>query len=125
MLANAVKEQLSTFWRQTGRRWLTEILIVLGLVFAVRASRRNQRRLRARIARKRIEQARQLVTYPWFDLFWIDPELPDRRERIRQYLHEKRQELIALARDRRTRPDCRVSLLLRTGIALGFRSSSN
>ena len=102
--AGLARDRLTTFWYENGKRWLTETLIVLGLIFTVRVARRNQRRLRARIARQRIQQARQLVTYPWFDWFWIDPVVPSRREQIRKFLTDKRQEFIDLAHDRRSRP---------------------
>lgn len=98
------RDYVNSFWQQKGKRWLTEIVIILGLIFAVRIARRNQRRLRARLARQRIEQARQVVTYPWFDWFWIEPVIPSRREQIRKLLGDKRQEFIDLARDRRSRP---------------------
>lgn len=95
---------LTTFWSGYGKRWLIEIMILIGLVFTSRVARRNQRQLRKRIARHRIEQAKQVVTYPWFELFWIDAERPSRREQLRKLLHAKRDEFIALACDRRSRP---------------------
>jgi TolA-binding protein len=98
------QNRVTTFWTEYGKRWATEIVIVLGLVFTVRIAQRNQRRLRTRIARQRVEQANQLVSYPWFELFWIDPERPSRRERLRKFLQGKREEFVALARDRRSRP---------------------
>src|SRR5205807_592452 len=64
------KDRLTSFWNENGRRWLTEILIVVGLLVTARIAKRNHRRLRARIARKRIEQARQVFSYPWFEMFW-------------------------------------------------------
>jgi outer membrane protein assembly factor BamD (BamD/ComL family) len=123
LIVNGIKNRLSTFWFENGKRWLTEILIVLGLVFTVRIARRNQRRLRARIARQRIERAKQVISYPWFELFWIDPEMPNRREQTRRLLNEKRQELIALARDRRSRPVLVRSIVSHsavTGLVLGL-----
>jgi hypothetical protein len=104
LFLSELKDQLTIFWRDTGKRWVTEIIIVCGLLLTMRIARRHQRRLRARMARRRLEQAKQVITYPWFELFWIDPELPDRRERARQYLRGKQQEFMALARDGRTRP---------------------
>ena len=104
LIVNELSNRLTVFWYEHGKRWLTEIIIVFGLVLTFRIARRNQRRLRARIARQRIEQAKQVISYPWLELFWIDPEMPNRREQIRKFLNEKRQEFIALARDRRSRP---------------------
>jgi TolA-binding protein len=104
LYAGMVRDRLVTFWQQTGKRWLTEFMIFLGLIFTFRLSRRNQRRLRARLARRRIAQAKEVVTYPWFDWFWIDPVVPTRREQIRKLLGDKRDEFIDLARDRRSRP---------------------
>jgi outer membrane protein assembly factor BamD (BamD/ComL family) len=104
LIVNDLKNRLTAFWFENGKRWLTEILIVCGLVISFRMARRNQRRLRARIARQRIEQAKQIISYPWLELFWIDPEMPNRREQIRTFLNERRQQFIALARDRRSRP---------------------
>ena len=83
---------------------MTESMIVFALVLTVGFARRNQRRLRARIARKRIEQAKQVVSYPWFEWFWIDPVEPSRREQIRSFLGAKRREFLDLATDRRCRP---------------------
>jgi TolA-binding protein len=104
VFVNEVGARLTSFWNEKGKRWTTESLIVFVLVFTVRIARRNQRRLRARLARQRIQQARQMVTYPWFDWFWIDPIVPSRREQIRKLLGDKRQEFIDLARDHRSRP---------------------
>jgi len=104
LFVNEVTVRATAFWQEKGKRWLTESLIVFVLVFTMRLARRNQRRLRARIARKRIEQSRQVVTYPWFDWFWIDPVEPSRREQIRNFLGAKRQEFVDLASDRRSRP---------------------
>jgi TolA-binding protein len=104
LFVNDVSVRANAFWQEKGKRWLTESLIVFVLVLTVRIARRNQRRLRARIARQRIEQLRQVVTYPWFDWFWIDPVVPSRREQIRKLLGDKRQEFLDLARDRRSRP---------------------
>jgi outer membrane protein assembly factor BamD (BamD/ComL family) len=101
LIVNDLKNRLTAFWFENGKRWLTEILIVLGLVITVRMARRNQRRLRARIARQRIEQAKQ----------------------ARQFLNEKRQEFIRVARDRRTRPVLLrsiVSHLAVTGLVLSL-----
>jgi hypothetical protein len=72
--------------------------------FTARVARRNQRRVRARIARQRIERYRQVIRYPWFDWFWIDSVVPSRREQMRKFLGDKRQEFVDLARDRRSRP---------------------
>ena len=113
--------RLTTFWHGNGRRWLTEILIVVGLLATARIARRNHRRLRARIVRQRIEQARQVVNYPWFEMFWIDPVQPSRRQQVKNLLREKRQEFIELARDRRCRPVLLRSILsysVMTGLLL-------
>jgi TolA-binding protein len=113
---NEISERLSYFWNQNGKRWLTESVIVLGLVFTVRIARRNQRRLRARIARRRKEETKQVVTYPWFALFWIDPERPGRREQIRKFFQDQRQEFIALLRDHRSRPVLFRSIISHTAV---------
>ena len=104
ILLNSLKEHLASFWNEKGKRWLTEVAIMLGLLFTGRMARRNRRRLRARIARQRIEQAKQVVSYPWFELFSIDPERPGRREQVKKFLQEKQNEFVELARDRRSRP---------------------
>ena len=117
------KDRLTSFWNETGRRWLTEILIVVGLLATARIARRNHRRLRARIARRRIEQARQVVSYPWFEMFWIDPVKPSRRQQVKNLLREKRQEFMELARDRRSRPVLLRSILsdsVLTGLSLAL-----
>lgn len=101
---NEVSDHATAFWKEKGKRWLTESVIVFVLVFTIRLARKNQRRLRARIARQRIEQSREVVTYPWFEWFWIDRVEPSRREQIRNFLGAKRQEFLELARDRRSRP---------------------
>jgi TolA-binding protein len=123
MFIGAFRDRLTSFWNQSGRRWLTEIVIVAGLLFAGRISRRNHRQLRGRIARHRIEQARQVVRYPWFEMFWIDRVVPSRRERIRKFLGEKRQEFLELMRDQRSRPVLVRNMLshsLLTGLALSL-----
>lgn len=97
-------DRFQLFWHEKGRRWLIEIAIGFGLLFTGRIAGRNRGRLRARLARQRIQQSRQIVSYPWFELFLIDPEEPGRRERVRKFVGEKRQEFLELARDRRSRP---------------------
>ncbi len=122
-LINGFRDRLTSFWNQNGRRWLTEIVIVVGLLFTGRVARRNHRQLRARIARHRIAQARQVVRYPWFEMFWIDRVEPSRRERIRKFLGEKRQEFLELARDRRSQPVLLRSIVshsLMTGLLFGL-----
>lgn len=102
--AGIVRDHSTRFWNENGKRWLIEIALGFGLIVMIRMARRNQRRLRARIARQRIQQAKQIVRYPWFDWFWIEPVIPSRREQIRKLLNDKRQEFIDLAGDRRSRP---------------------
>jgi TolA-binding protein len=101
---NNLGDRWSSFWNQKGRRWLTELVMVLGVLFIGRIARRNQRRLRTRIVRHRRYQSRQTVIYPWLEMFWIDPVVPSRREQLRKLLGDKRQEFLELARDRRSRP---------------------
>lgn len=123
MLAQILSNRLTSFWNEKGRRWLTEIMIVFGLLFTGRIAARNRRRLRARIARHRIEHFREAVTYPWFEMFWIDPVKPSRREQVRKFLGEKRQQFLELARDNRTRPVLVRSLVshsLLTALSLGL-----
>jgi TolA-binding protein len=123
ILINGFRDRLVSFWDDKGRRWLTEMIIVLGLLFTGRIAARNRKRLRTRLARQRIEQAREVVAYPWFELFWIDRVEPSRREQIREFLVEKRQEFIELARDRRSRPVLVRSLVshsLLTGLVLSL-----
>jgi TolA-binding protein len=123
LFVNDVSNRINVLWQEKGKRWLTESLIVFVLVFTVRIARKNQRRLRARLARQRIQQAKQLVTYPWFDWFWIDPIVPTRREQIRTLLGDKRQEFIDLARDRRSRPALLRSIVSHsavTGLVVGL-----
>jgi TolA-binding protein len=123
MLIRDLTNRLTSFWNERGRRWLTEIGLVCGLLFAGRIAARNRRRLRARMARHRIEQARELVSYPWFEMFWIDPVEPSRREQVSKFLREKRQEFLELARDRRSRPVLVRSLVshsLLTALSLGL-----
>ncbi len=104
LLLHRMDDRVELFWTEKGRRWLTEISIVLCLFVTGRAAARNRRSLRTRIARQRITQSRQVVTYPWFEMFWIDRVEPSRREQIKRLLGEKRQEFTELARDRRSRP---------------------
>jgi hypothetical protein len=104
LYAGIVRDQVTDFWQKKGKRWLIELAICLSLIFVVRRAQRNQRRLRARLARRRLAQARQIVTYPWFDWFWIDPVVPTRREQIRKLLTDKREEFLDLVRDPRSRP---------------------
>jgi len=120
---NAFRNRLASFWDQKGRRWLTEMMIVIGLLFTGRVAAQNRKRLRTRLARQRLEQAREIVTYPWFEMFWIDRVVPSRRERIRKFLGEKRQEFLESMRDRRSRPILvrnMVSHSLLTGLALSL-----
>jgi hypothetical protein len=98
-----VTDRLTTFWNEYARRWLTEIFILISLLVTARIARRNHQRLHARMVRKRLEQHRQVIKYPWFELFWIDPVEPSRRQQVRNLLGEKRQEFIELARDHRSR----------------------
>ena len=111
---DGLNERLIRLWHEDGKRWLTEIAIVSGLAFVFPIARRNRRRWKVRIIRWRQQQAKQVVTYPWFELFWIDPEKPSRREQIRRALQERQEEFIAIARDHRTRP-----VLLRNVLAQG------
>lgn len=120
---DGLRDRLTSFWSEKGRRWLTEIVIMLGLLFTGRIAGRNRKRLRARILRHRIEQSSQAVSYPWFEMFWIDPVEPSRREQVRKFLGEKRQEFIELARDQRCRPVLlrnMVSHSLLTGLVLSL-----
>jgi len=103
-LVQRLADRFQIFWRETGRRWLTEIVIALGLWFTARIAARNRRRLRARIARHCIEQSRQAVTYPWLEMFCVDPVKLTRREHLRKFLREKRETFLELARDTSDRP---------------------
>jgi hypothetical protein len=114
VLLNAFNERLTRLWHEDGKRWVTEIAIVIGLAFVFPIARRNRRRLKVRIIRWRRQQAKQVITYPWFELFWIDPDKPSRRAQIQRFIRERQQEFIALARDYRTRP-----VLLRNVVAQG------
>ena len=96
--------RLQIFWREDGRRWLTEFVILLLLLRTARVAARNRQRLRTRIARQRIAQSKQAITYPWLELFWIDHVEPSRREQLRKFLADKREEFIELAKDRRSKP---------------------
>jgi outer membrane protein assembly factor BamD (BamD/ComL family) len=102
LIVGWVAEGLQTFWRDNGQRWLTELVILVMLLCAGRVAARNRKRLRVRLARNRIEQSRQVITYPWFEMFWIDHLEPSRSEQLRKFLGEKRQEFRDLARDRRS-----------------------
>jgi hypothetical protein len=97
-------DRLQTFWQEKGRRWLTEIVILVGLLCTFRVAAQNRKRLRMRIARLRIRQSRQTVPYPWLELFWIDPVKLDRRNQVKKLLREKREEFLELARDHRSKP---------------------
>jgi TolA-binding protein len=101
---NRVAYRLQMFWREDGRRWATEFVILLLLLGTARVAARNRRRLRAQIARHRIAQSRQTTTYPWLELFWIDHVEPSRREQVKKFLGDKREEFIELAKDRRSQP---------------------
>jgi hypothetical protein len=123
ILGNSLVDGLTSFWNEKGRRWSTECVIVLGLWFTLRVAARNRKRLRARLTRQRIAQSRQAVSYPWLDLFWIDHVEPSRREQIKQFLGEKRQEFLELAKDRRSRPVLLRSLVshsLLSGLVLAL-----
>jgi hypothetical protein len=123
ILGNSLVDGLTSFWNEKGRRWSTECVIVLGLWFTLRVAARNRKRLRARLNRQRIAQSRQAVSYPWLDLFWIDHVEPSRREQIKQFLGEKRQEFLELAKDRRSRPVLLRSLVshsLLSGLVLAL-----
>jgi hypothetical protein len=104
LLLHRAGDLIQTFWREKGRRWLAELVIVVGLLLTARIAARNRRRLRTRIVRQRREQARQLVSYPWFEMFWIDQVELSRRQRAGKFVRQKRQEFLDLARDRRSRP---------------------
>jgi len=96
--------RLWIFWRENGRRWVTEFVILLLLLRTARVASRNRKRLRTRLARQRVAQSRQAITYPWLELFWIDHVEPSRREQLRKFLGDKREEFIELAKDRRSQP---------------------
>jgi len=117
ILAN-IQNQVSAFWLANGKRWLTEIAIVLTLVFIFPIAKRNQRRLRMRIARQRLANAKEIVSYPWLELFVVEPENPRLRERLRILLHQRQQEFIALARDRRGRPALLRSLVSHSAVSV-------
>lgn len=123
LFLNAFSERLTRLWHEDGKRWLTEIAIVSCLAFVFPIARRNHNRLKVRIIRWRRQQEKQVVTYPWFELFWIDPEKPSRREQIRRVIQERQQEFIALARDYRTRPVLLRNVISKaavTGLILGL-----
>ncbi len=50
MFINGLRDRLTSIWDEQGRRWLTEIMIVFGLLFTGRIAARNRKRLRARMA---------------------------------------------------------------------------
>lgn len=104
LLVRRMADRFQTFWQEKGWRWLTEMVIVMGLLCTARVAARDRKRLRTRIARLRIQQSRQTVTYPWLEMFWIDPVKLDRREQVRKLLREEREEFLELARDRRSKP---------------------
>lgn len=91
------------FWNGYARRWLIEFVMAVGFVYTFRAARRDQRQLRKRIARHRIAHSKQIIDYPWIELFWIEPEVASRREQIKKLFYAKREEFTALATDRRSR----------------------
>jgi outer membrane protein assembly factor BamD (BamD/ComL family) len=103
-IARWLKNSFEEFWVQKGERWLTEAIILGLILFVGRVAARSRRRLRARIARQRLAQAKEVVVYPWLELFWIDHVEPSRREQFKKFLGEKRQEFVDLARDGRSRP---------------------
>jgi TolA-binding protein len=96
--------RLESFWNETGRRWLTALTILVGIWFTGRLTTQNRKLLGKRIARLRIKQDMQVVRYPWTALFWIDPVEIGRREKITQFLEERRAEFWELARDHKSRP---------------------
>lgn len=104
LILASIQNQIGAFWLTNGKRWLIEIAIVLTLAFTWPIAKRNQRRLRMRIARQRLEYAKEIVSYPWLELFAVEPENPRLRERLRILLRERQQEFVALARNRRGRP---------------------
>jgi TolA-binding protein len=103
-IAHWLKNSLEEFWVEKGERWLTEAIMVGLILFVGRVAARSRRRLRARMARQRLAQAKEVVVYPWLDLFWIDHVEPSRREQFKKFLGEKRQEIIEVAKDPRGRP---------------------
>jgi TolA-binding protein len=103
-LVQQMVTRFQIFWREDGQRWLTEFVIFVVLLGTARVASRNRKRLRRRMARHRLEQSKQAVTYPWLELFWIDHVEPSRREQFRNFLGAKREEFIELARDRRSQP---------------------
>ena len=116
-------ERLIRLWHEDLKRWLTEIGMLAGLAFLFPIVRRNHRRLKARVRRRRVQQEKQIVTYPWFELFLIDPEKASRRERVRRLVREKKQEFVALIRDERTRPVLLRSMAwnsVMAGLAVGL-----
>jgi tetratricopeptide (TPR) repeat protein len=115
-MARWLKDSLNDFWVDKGERWLTEG-ILLGLVLVIaRVAGRSRKRLRMRLARQRRIQAKEVVVYPWLDLFWIDHVEPSRREQLKKFLGEKRQEIIELARDPRGRPVLIRNLVTHTAL---------
>ncbi|HEX7723599.1 MAG TPA: tetratricopeptide repeat protein [Pyrinomonadaceae bacterium] len=118
LILASIQNQVGAFWRANGKRWLTEIAIVLILAFTLPIAKRNQRRLRMRIARQRLEYAKEIVSYPWFDLFAVEPENPRLGERLRILLRERQQEFVALARDRRGRPALLRSLVSHSAVSV-------
>lgn len=101
---NTMAYRLQIFCREDGRRWVTEFVILVLLLSTARVAARHRKRLRSRLARQRLAQSRQTTTYPWLELFWIDHVEPSRREQVKKFLGDKREEFIELAKDRRSQP---------------------
>ena len=104
LLLNQLATRLTIFWNETGRRWLAALSILIAVWFTSRRTTRDRKLLRLRIGRLRLAQARQIVSYPWTAIFWIDPVEADRRERVKQFLEGRRQKFRDLARDDKSRP---------------------
>jgi TolA-binding protein len=104
LLALSLADHLESFWNEKGRRWLTAMTILVAVWFTGRVATQNRKRLRARIARLRIQHAKQVVSYPWSAMFWIDPMEAGHREKVKQFLKDSRTEFWELARDGKSRP---------------------
>lgn len=88
LMAYQLEDQLKRFFAKHARHWLAEALLLAGVLLTWPVAKRDRKTLLTRFYRLRRRRAATKVTYPWFALFWIDPQEQSRRETFKQTFHE-------------------------------------
>jgi hypothetical protein len=90
------------FWEQTAKRWIIVTILAISTIFIAGISGYARKVLRSHIVRLRLNDP-AVDTYPWMQLFQIEPVELGPREQARLFLRGVAQRGWQLAQDRQSR----------------------